>query len=157
MPKQREPVELIMTKGKKHLTKSEIEFRMSTEVKPNAENITAPNWLTKKQQKQFDEYAKKLEDIGIMGDTDIDQLARYVVAQELYIKYSKELQKKEVLKNPLLTEQFLKNQDKVFKQCHTIASSLGMTISSRCKLVIPHQEEQTKINKFDKFKVSGAG
>lgn len=157
MPKQREPVELIMTKGKKHLTKSEIEFRMNTEVKPKAEDINAPKWLTKKQQKQFYEYAKKLEDIGIMGETDVDQLARYVVAQELYIKYSKELQKKEVLQDPFLTEQFLKNQDKVFKQCHTIATSLGMTISARCKLVIPHQEEQVKINKFDKFKVSGAG
>lgn len=153
MPKQKEPIELIMAKGKKHLGKKEIEFRKNTEVKPAVDDLKAPKWLTKKQQSQFDEYASKLNDIGIMGETDVDQLARYVVAQELYVKYSKELQKKEVISDPFLTEQYLKNQDKVFKQCHTIATSLGMTISSRCKLVIPHEEEEKKVNKFEKFTV----
>nr|WP_233099829.1 phage terminase small subunit P27 family [Bacillus velezensis] len=29
------------------------------------------------------------------------------------------------------------NQDKLFKQCRQASSDLGLTISSRCKLVIP--------------------
>lgn len=153
MSNQKQPIDLIVAKGRKHLTKAEIEFRKNSEVKPIADDIHAPAWLTKKQRTQFDEYAEKLNDIGIMGETDVDQLARYVIAQDLYVKYSKELQKKEVLSDPYLTEQFLKNQDKVFKQCHTIASSLGMTITSRCKLVVPQREEEKHQNKFEKFTI----
>ncbi|MGN7308777.1 P27 family phage terminase small subunit, partial [Bacillus subtilis] len=34
------------------------------------------------------------------------------------------------------------NQDKFFKQCRQAASDLGLTISSRCKLVVPKKEEK---------------
>ncbi|MFS1511918.1 hypothetical protein VQL36_05705 [Chengkuizengella sp. SCS-71B] len=42
-----------------------------------------------------------------------------------------------------------KSQDKYFSQCRAAASDLGLTISTRCKLVIPKQEvkEQTKLEK----------
>ena len=32
-------------------------------------------------------------------------------------------------------------QDKVFKQCQSSARDLGLTISSRCKLIVPKLEE----------------
>lgn len=152
MAGSRQPIELLLTKGKKHLTKEEIENRRNQEIKPISNEILPPNWLTKKQKEQFDEYSKQLIALGVMGNTDCDQLARYIVAYDLYINYSKQLLKKEVYENPTLTEQYLKNQDKVFKQCHTIASSLGMTISSRCKLVVPKANEEKPRNKFSKFK-----
>ena len=157
MPNQKQPIDLIIAKGKKHLTQNEIETRKNTEVKPLTDNIEAPDWLTKKQKSEFDEYARQLSAIGIMSETDCDTLARYVVASELYVKMSKQLLKKEVLDDPYMTEQIMKNQDKAFKQCHTLASSLGMTITARCKLVVPKVEEDEKPkNKFIKF-TEGAG
>ncbi len=33
------------------------------------------------------------------------------------------------------------NQDKLFKQCRQASSDLGLTISSRCKLVIPKKDD----------------
>ena len=40
--------------------------------------------------------------------------------------------------------------EKYAKECRMLASDLGLTITSRCKLVVPKQEPPKK-NKFDKF------
>lgn len=47
----------------------------------------------------------------------------------------------------------IKNQDRAFKQCRQCAVDLGMTISSRCKLVVPKTAEKAKENKFAKYEV----
>jgi P27 family predicted phage terminase small subunit len=48
---------------------------------------------------------------------------------------------------------FANMRDKAFKQVMKCASELGLTITSRCKLVVPKQEEKPA-NKFARF---GAG
>ena len=35
-----------------------------------------------------------------------------------------------------------RQQDKAFRQAHTSASSLGMTIASRCRLVVPKADDE---------------
>ena len=50
----RQPIDLIVAKGKKHLTKKEIEERKKQEVKAPADNIHAPDYLTEKQKKTFE-------------------------------------------------------------------------------------------------------
>ena len=42
-------------------------------------------------------------------------------------------------------------QDKAFKQVRAAASDLGLTISSRCRLVVPQAPEVPKTNKFSRF------
>lgn len=37
--------------------------------------------------------------------------------------------------------ELLINQDKLFKQCRQASSDLGLTISSRCRLVIPKKDD----------------
>jgi antirestriction protein ArdC len=44
-----------------------------------------------------------------------------------------------------------KRVDRYFKQAQTAAASLGLTISSRCKLIAPVKDEAPKVNKFAKF------
>lgn len=51
MAGQRQPIELVLAKGNKHLTKTEIEERRKSEVKPLAGDITPPAYLTKGQFK----------------------------------------------------------------------------------------------------------
>lgn len=49
--KQREPIELIIAKGKKHLTKEEIAKRKSTEVNTDDyKDVKPPSYLSKKQK-----------------------------------------------------------------------------------------------------------
>lgn len=148
----RQPIELVLAKGAKHLTKAEIESRRKSEVKPLAGDITPPIYLTKKQKAEFNTIAGQLQELKIIGETDIDALARYVVANTFYINAVKKLRSKEVRDDPELFETWLKIQERFFKQCRASATDLGLTISSRCKLVVPATDKPPeKVNKFKKF------
>ena len=50
MAGKRQPIELVIANGKKNLTKAEIKERLESEVKPIADDIIAPPYLTKKQK-----------------------------------------------------------------------------------------------------------
>lgn len=173
----REPVNLVIAKGKKHLTKAEIAERQSREVQPVTDGIAAPSFLTGKQKEEFDRIAGQLKKLGIMGETDCDALARYITAQTFYAeavkdmrKLSKDRPKKDDYEGEecryyaelelyySLVDSATKRQDRYFKQATTAAAALGLTISSRCKLVVPVKEEAPKTNKFAKFgKAAGNG
>lgn len=158
MGRNKQPIELVIANGKKHLTKDEINFRRDSEVKPITDDIRAPSYLTAKQKKQFNEIASKLIKLKIMGETDVDALARYIISNDLYLNVVKQLRKKEVQKDVDTLSKWSNLQDKFFKQCRTCASDLGLTISSRCKLVIPEiNKESPKKNKFKKFEKVTAG
>lgn len=164
MAGQRQPTNLVIAKGKKHLTKAEIEERLSAEVQPCTENIAAPDFLTAKQKREFDKIAGQLTRLNVMGETDVDLLARYVVAQSLYEEAVKDLREVEkqrpkgdkvAAKTMVVWAEMLgrldKRQDRYFKQAQVAASALGLTISSRCKLVVPAKDEPVKTNKFLQF------
>lgn len=151
MAGQRQPIDLVLAKGRKNLTKAEIEERRNSEVKPITDNIAPPSYLTKKQKDEFNEIAAQLQKLKIMGETDVDALARYIISKDLYIKLSKQIAKTSVLSDPIVLDRYLKNQDRMFKQCRASATDLGLTISSRCKLVVPDTTPQKKENKFARF------
>ena len=164
MGKNREPIELIIQKGKKNLTKAEIEARRASEVKPCTDDIAAPAYLTAAQRKTFDSLAEQLQKIKIMGETDVDALARYIIAQNLYEQAVKDLRAAQktkpkgvdadvltMAKWAMMMDTLDKRQDRYFKQAHTCASALGLTITARCKLEVPQVPEPPKGNKFSKF------
>ena len=165
MAGQRQPIELIIANGKKHLTKEEIEERRRSEPKVCTDGIEAPSFLTSAQKKQFNKIAGQLQKIKIMGETDVDALARYITAQSLYEAAVKELRKLAKDRPEKDSENYYKDlelwyalnditdkrQDRYFKQAQMAARDLGLTISSRCKLQVPVKEEAPKENKFSKF------
>lgn len=170
MAGQRQPLNLVLAKGKKHLTKAEIEERERSEVQPCTDGIAAPSYLTARQKKEFKKIADQLQRIGIMGETDNDALARYITAQDLYeqaVKDLRRLQKerpKDAGPDDLvlwaeLMEKLDKRVERYAKQAHSTAAALGLSITSRCKLALPPSAEAPKENKFAKFggaKVAGA-
>lgn len=152
MARPRQPIELVIAKGKKNLTKEEIQERLSSELKPIADEIAPPDYLTKKQKAEFDKIARQLQKLKIMGETDVDALARYIVANDMYIVAVKKLRSRKILSDPFLFDAWTKTQDRYFKQARACATDLGLTISSRCRLVVPTvNEEVKKENKFKKF------
>ena len=167
MAGQRQPIGLVVANGRKHLTKEEIHRRTAEEVQACTDGIAAPSFLTAKQKKQFDKIAEQLQKIKIMGETDVDALARYITAQSLYEQAVKELRKLDKERPDRDAEDYYvllglwhetlevadKRQDRYFKQAQTAARDLGLTISSRCKLQVPVKEEAPKENKFSKFEV----
>lgn len=158
MGRNKQPIELVIAKGNKHLTKDEIKFRRDSEIKPIADGIEAPSYLTNKQKKQFNELAEKLNKLKIMGETDIDALARYVISNDFYLNAVKQLRKREVMNDVDKSWKWSVMMDRYFKQCRTSASDLGLTISSRCKLIVPEvNKEAPKENKFKKFEKASGG
>ena len=162
MARPREPIALIEAKGKKHLTKAERDARKKTEITAPCDNVTPPAWLSKKEKEKFDEIAKQLLDIGIMSNLDCDILARYVRSQTEYEKITRQLskikftpdKKSRVSAEEQIAEQtghynyLQKIQVRLEKQCNADARELGLTISSRCRLVMPKKEETLPENKF---------
>lgn len=140
MARPREPINLLKAKGKKHLTKEEIEKREAEELKVTLVEVQPPAYLTKTEKDSFKNISEKLLEIGIMTELDEDCLARYIIARKLYIDYTKLLKK--IMKNNIEfnledINRVQNMQDKAFKQCQSTARDLGLTISSRCKLIIP--------------------
>lgn len=157
MSGQRQPIELILAKGSKHLTKEEITERQAREIKPVIDDISPPSYLTKKQKEEFARIAAQLVKLRILGETDVDALARYILSRNTYVKLTKQIQKKQILEDPILLDKYMKNQDRAFRQCDVSAKALGLTISSRCRLVVPEIKSETpKKNKFKKFEKRSA-
>lgn len=163
---QRQPIDLIIAKGKKHLTKAEIEERRKTEIHTDYINVKPPDYLDEKQKEEFYRIAEILLDIGIITELDEDCLAHYLISNSNYVEYTKTLNKLNAkLKNAKKLEKkkeymsqidlYLTYQDRALKQCRACANDLGLSISSRAKLVMPQPQEEKKENKFTKFKVVG--
>lgn len=164
MARPRQPVDLIAAKGRKHLTKQEYDERKNTEIKAQTDNIKAPAFLVKKEREKFIEIAKQLIELKIMTNLDCDVLARYIKAETEYTKITKQIQKIKFIpdkkcktqEKEQLAEQYIqydllsKIQNRFMKACNENAKELGLTISSRCKLVLPKQEKEKPDNKFMK-------
>lgn len=157
MAGQRLPLEVVQARGSKHLTKAEIKERQEREIKPITDNIIAPGYLVKKQKNEFYKIAEQLQKLKILGETDVDALGRYITAKDMYENAVKQMRKPEVKNDPIVFEKWLNIQDKLFKQCRSSANDLGLSISSRCKLVVPEANKETpKENKFKKFEKRSA-
>ncbi|MCY8243532.1 MULTISPECIES: phage terminase small subunit P27 family [Bacillus] len=162
MARPRQPVDLLLVKGKKNLTKQEIEERRKQEIKAPSDKVKAPSYLPKDLKREFKKIADELKNIGIMTNLDVDALARFLFARKLYLQVTEQLlecgpmktvivrkfdddgnaigEEEKIVPNDDYSE-LLINQDKLFKQCRQASSDLGLTISSRCKLVIPKKDD----------------
>ena len=124
-----------------------------------------------------DSYAKTVKElraIDLISNLDVEALARLVIAQEKYREVTETIAKqplmvtvaydtgkKDAEGNPIMAEHEVVNsqverlaiiQDRYFKQCRQGAADFGLTVSSRCRLIIPKAPEAPKTNKFkDKF------
>lgn len=171
MAGQRQPIELLKAKGKKHLTKAEIAERERTEVKARADHVTAPSYLTSGQKKKFRKIVKEMREIDLIANLDVDALARLVIATDKYEEVTKQINETPMMVTEPFTvtdangnevhrerevvnkeiERLMIIQDRLFKQCRQGAQDFGMTVSSRCRLIVPKAPEPKKENKFDKF------
>ena len=63
----RQPIQLVIAKDKKHLTKKEIADRLSSEVAPCTDDLSAPKYLSAAEKTRFKKIASQLEKLGILG------------------------------------------------------------------------------------------
>lgn len=143
MARPREPIDLIKAKGKKHLTKAEYEDRKSEELDVPFTDVKPPEYLSgEKQIEKFNRYADMLLKIGIFTELDVDCLARYIMGEQIYLEYTKLLVKFARSSDLDKLGKIQQLQDKAFRQCQQCARDLGLTISARCRLVVPQVESE---------------
>lgn len=177
MAGQKQPISLVVAKGKKHLTKAEIEQRKNSEVVAPNDKVKPPTYLTADLKKKFRKLAKELLEIKLIANVDCDALARLLIAQDQYIEITEQIRETplmidvpvyETQKNPdtgkeervqVGTKQVVNGererlmiiQDRCMKQCRQGASDFGMTVSSRCRLEVPKVKDNEPENKFAKY------
>ena len=173
MAGQRQPTDLVVMKGKKHLSKAEIAARKDAEVVAPNDKVRPPAYLTSEQKKKFRKLAKELLAIKLVANIDCDALARLLIAQDQFVEVTEQIRTTPLMvevpvyeekDNPLSGEKELVQvgtrevvngvreslmiiQDRCMKQCRQGASDFGMTVSSRCRLVVPKPHKQKQICK----------
>lgn len=150
MARPRQPVDLVLINGKKHLTKEEVKNRRTGEVDAPSDHVTPPKYLTETQKKCFRKVAKQLKNVNLVADLDCDSLARYVISLDQYIGVTQELREAKENGETVFIDTLMKRQDTYFRQCRQCAADFGLTISSRCRLMVPKAPEKP-VNRFEKF------
>lgn len=135
--RKKEPIDLLLAKGRSQFSKETIEQRRNSELKVPFKDVVSPDYLSENQKKEFNEIAEKLLALGIMTELDVDCLARYVMSQSLYLSYTAQLAKAIKKGDADAMGKIQNQQDKAFRQAVTCARDLGMTITARCRIVVP--------------------
>lgn len=162
--RNKQPLSVIQGKGRSnHLTKDEIKKRQDQEkqIKGFTDNIEVPSYLTKKQKEEFEHLSHELIRLGIFSNLDVDNLARYIDSKTQYldlIKAMKKIKPTETVtmngKSKVIANEdypvLMRSKNKLFNECRTAASDLGLTITSRLKLVIPKAEDDKLMTEAEK-------
>lgn len=153
MPGPRQKLSVLEGNGRKHLTKAEKADRAAQEVNlPKPKSIKVPKWLPEEHRKEFRALAKVLLDADMgMAQLDADTLGRYVVAQANYAAMISIIRTALAAQDGETLKEATKAQDTYFKQARACANDLGMTITSRCRLVLPEGRKPPEENPFEKM------
>lgn len=82
----RQPTDLVVARGRKHLTHAEEDARRDREVRvPPPARAKPPRWLPKDLHKDFRSIGKQLIEVGLYADLDADTLGRYLVARHEWL------------------------------------------------------------------------
>lgn len=144
MAGSRQPLKLIEAKGAKHLSKAERALRKATEVRlEKPKQIRAPVWLPEDLKPDFRKIARELleADMGA-AQLDRDTIGRYLVAQAEYTAATRMVRDALDREDVDAVADWSNAQEKYFKQARACANDLGLTISSRCKLVVPQLQNK---------------
>ena len=145
MAGKRQPTDVVIANGRKHLSKTEEAERRANEVKVSpAKTAKPPKWLPEGLRKDFRAVGKRLIAAGLYTDLDADTLARYLIAQSEYLMATSHVHKAYQERDPEEVEDWSRIQDRHFKQARNCANDLGLTVTSRCRLVVPESRQETE-------------
>ena len=152
MPGQRLPFDVIEARGAKHMTKAEKAARRAGEVKSREEikRLTPPKWLPQSQREEFGRVSSALLKLmpTMVARTDADTIATYCMARMEWLHATSRVNAALVSGNLDDANGWGLVQDRFFKQARAAANDLGLTISARCRLVVPEKPPGTEDNPF---------
>ena len=143
MAGKRQPTDVVIANGRKHLSRAEEAERRAGEVKVSpAKTAKPPKWLPEGLRKDFRAIGKQLIAAGLYTELDADTLGRYLIAQSEYLMATSHVHKAYQERDPEAVEDWSRIQDRHFKQARNCANDMGLTVTSRCRLVVPESNRQ---------------
>ena len=143
MPGKRQPTDLVVANGRKHLSRAEEAERRAGEVRVEPpKTAKAPKWLPEGLRKDFRALGKRLIAAGLYTDLDADTLGRYLLAHHQWLIATQETESALRKRDSEAAEDWGRIQERYFKQARNCANDMGLTVTSRCRLVVPTAPEQ---------------
>lgn len=143
MPGPRQPTDLLKATGRKHLSRAEEAERRSREARVEpARTAKPPKWFPEELKKDFRALGKRLIAAGLYTDLDADTLGRYLVAQHQWVTATAETEKALAQRDQEQAEVWGRIQERYFKQARNCANDMGLTVTSRCRLVVSESARQ---------------
>jgi len=147
MPGPRVPTDVLKANGRKNLSKKEEAQRRAGEVSvAPPKTAKPPKWLPEKLKKEFRALGKQLIGAGLYTELDADNLGRYLVAHRQWLMATQEANKYLAAKDAKNADGWSRMQERYFKQCRNCANDMGLTVTSRCRLVVPEAAEKQETN-----------
>ena len=143
MAGKRQPTDVVIANGRKHLSRAEEAERRAGEVKVSpAKTAKPPKWLPETLKKDYRAIGKRLIAAGLYTELDADTLGRYLVAQHQWLIATGEAEKALAQRDQEGADVWGKIQERYFKQARNCANDMGLTVTSRCRLVVPESNRQ---------------
>ena len=131
----RQPTANVIAKGRKHLTKEEIDRRLDAEAgvlipeqtwKKSDKPLKAkvPKWLPENLKKEFRAIGNALIAAGIYSNLDADTLGRYLLARVDYLNAEKRSNHAIVTGDAESARDWSAIQERYFKQCRNCANDM---------------------------------
>ncbi len=138
MPGKRQPTAVVEAAGKKHLSRAEADERRDREVRvPPPEQAVPPKWLPKRFHKEFHEIGELLLSAGLYAELDRDVLAQYFLARDRWLRADKKAAAAIRANDEKLARDWTGVQGVYFRQARQCAEAMGLSVTSRCRIVVP--------------------
>ena len=129
------------------MRQSKIKKRKKQEEKHETlKTVKIPSCIKSKEAKEeYKKIAKELIKLDIFSLLDVDSLARFVLSREQYLAIMQQIDNTSLMKedntvNPEY-ERLTTLANKYFTMCRQTAGDCGLTITSRCKIILPKKKE----------------
>lgn len=138
MARKRQPVAVLRANGSRHYSKAQLEEREARELKaPQVATLEPPAYLSQSLAAKFRQLAPVLIRLGVLTSLDADGLARYLIAEQNYLRATNRLTAAMNTGNTAETDKWSAIQDRFFRQCRAAGTDLGLTVTGRCSLELP--------------------
>lgn len=138
MAGKRQPTDLVAANGRKHMTQAEEDQRRDQEVHvPPPDAAVPPKWLPKRLHGEFREIGEILRTAGLYAELDRDVLGQYFLARERWLKADRKAASAIKADDEKLAREWTSVQGAYFKQARQCAEAMGLSVTSRCRIVVP--------------------
>lgn len=147
-----QPVDLVVLKGKSHITKAEIEARKEAEsaLQPKKNNVACPEWLDDIGKAEWERVAKELKALNLLTNVDVTALAIYCDSVSRYREATEKIREEGYTVTRTtrsgdeieVTSPYVSAATKYAQIISRYLAEFGLSPGARVKLTLPKVKKQ---------------